>query len=162
MAGLAERLSLAHARRASIRRELLFAQGDRYDDERIEETMRNLRALGIFALVRIVPVRTHASPTSVGVLVYTRDLWSLRLETGFNGTVATRSASLAARRAQLARSQQAARRALSARPQVVSASVRHTSTRDCSAASWRSTSTFDVIFNRESGETGGQPGHAAS
>lgn len=68
-----------------IRRELLLAVGDRYDPSRVDETMRNLRALGIFALVRIVPVQTR-EPDSVGLLVFTRDLWSLRLETTFEGT----------------------------------------------------------------------------
>ena len=68
-----------------IERELLLAEGERYDEARAEESMRNLRALGIFALVRIVAVTTP-DPNAVGLLVYTRDLWSLRLETGFAGT----------------------------------------------------------------------------
>lgn len=68
-----------------VRRELLFAEGAVYDPERIEETMRNLRGMGIFALVRIVPVRGER-PGEVGVVVHTRDLWSLRLETDFNIT----------------------------------------------------------------------------
>jgi hypothetical protein len=66
-----------------VRRELLFEQGGRYHEPRIEETMRNLRNMGIFALVRIVPIAT-SEPDAVGVLVFTRDLWSLRLETAFN------------------------------------------------------------------------------
>jgi hypothetical protein len=70
---------------STIRRELLLRTGDRYDGERIEETMRNLRETGIFALVRIVAVQA-AEPDAVGLLVYTRDLWSLRLETSFEGT----------------------------------------------------------------------------
>ncbi|HKO90584.1 MAG TPA: BamA/TamA family outer membrane protein [Polyangiaceae bacterium] len=68
-----------------VRRELLFAEGSVYENDRIEETMRNLRSMGIFALVRIVPVQGE-KPGEVGVLVHTRDLWSLRLETGFNIT----------------------------------------------------------------------------
>ncbi|HEX6243821.1 MAG TPA: BamA/TamA family outer membrane protein [Polyangiales bacterium] len=68
-----------------VRRELLFAVGSSYDDDRIEETMRNLRSMAIFALVRIVPVRGE-KPGEVGVLVHTRDLWSLRLETDFSIT----------------------------------------------------------------------------
>jgi hypothetical protein len=67
-----------------IRRELLLQDGDRYRALRAEESMRNLRALGIFALVRIIPVRT-SDPNKVGLLVYTRELWSLRAEVAFAG-----------------------------------------------------------------------------
>ena len=67
-----------------IRRELLLEDGDRYRALRAEESMRNLRALGIFALVRIVAVRT-TDPNRVGLLVYTRELWSLRTEVAFAG-----------------------------------------------------------------------------
>ncbi|HRE90780.1 MAG TPA: hypothetical protein PK095_16765, partial [Myxococcota bacterium] len=80
-----------------ITRELLFAVGDPYDSERIQETTRALRDQGIFAFVRIVPVRPRglavpADPTAlrptdpapVEVLVFTRDLWSLRLESSFS------------------------------------------------------------------------------
>jgi hypothetical protein len=68
-----------------VRRELLFQKGERYDEARVEETMRNLRGMGIFALVRIVAVKGER-PDEVGILVSTRDLWSLRLETNFNIT----------------------------------------------------------------------------
>lgn len=68
-----------------IRRELRFAQGEGYDQARIEESERILRAMGIFALVRIVAVKTD-DPQAVGILVHTRDLWSLRLETDFQVT----------------------------------------------------------------------------
>lgn len=70
---------------STIRRELLFSPGERYQTERIEETMRILRSLSIFALVRIVAVRDKDSD-SVGIIVHTRDLWSLRLETDFQTT----------------------------------------------------------------------------
>jgi hypothetical protein len=68
-----------------VRQELLFAEGESYREARIEETMRNLRGMGIFALVRIVPVAVVGS-SDVGVLVHTRDIWSLRLETAFEAT----------------------------------------------------------------------------
>ena len=68
-----------------VARELLFHPGDALDPARIEETMRNLRGMGTFALVRIVPVRT-GRPDEVGVLVHTRDLWSLRFEWAYNLT----------------------------------------------------------------------------
>lgn len=68
-----------------VRRELLFREQEPYRDALIEETMRNLRQMGIFALVRIVPVKTEHED-AVGVVVHTRDLWSLRLEQSFNVT----------------------------------------------------------------------------
>jgi hypothetical protein len=80
-----------------VARELLFGVGDPYDTRRIEETTRALRDQGIFALVRIVPVRprgptqpaadttsTATAAPPVEVLVFTRDLWSLRLESSFS------------------------------------------------------------------------------
>lgn len=67
-----------------VRRELLAREGDLYRQDRVDESMRNLRDLAIFSLVRIVAVRTE-DPHQVGLLVYTRDLWSLRLETAFSG-----------------------------------------------------------------------------
>jgi hypothetical protein len=67
-----------------VRRELLCQEGDLYDRALIEESERNLRSLGILALARIEAVQ-GAKPDEVGLLVYTRDLWSLRLETGFSG-----------------------------------------------------------------------------
>jgi hypothetical protein len=74
-----------------VRRELLFDEGDPYVTARVEETMRNLRGMLIFALVRIVAVRTK-DPGAVGIIVHTRDLWSLRLESDF--TVSTQIDSL--------------------------------------------------------------------
>lgn len=68
-----------------IRRELLFETQGPLREARLEESMRNLRGMGIFALVRIVAVRTK-DPNQVGVIVHTRDLWSLRLEQDFNIT----------------------------------------------------------------------------
>lgn len=65
-----------------VARELLFTEGGRY--ERLEETARNLRSIFIFSLVRVVPVRNVAGQT--GVAVFTRDLWSLRFEQGFQVT----------------------------------------------------------------------------
>lgn len=68
-----------------VRRELLLEVGAPFRDVLAEETMRNLRSLGILALVRIAAVRT-ANPDEVGVVVYTRDIWTLRLETDVSGT----------------------------------------------------------------------------
>jgi hypothetical protein len=67
-----------------VRRELLVQEGQLYSADLIAESERNLRALGILALARIEAVRTD-KPDEVGLMVFTRDLWSLRLETGFAG-----------------------------------------------------------------------------
>ena len=54
-----------------IRRELLFEPGDSFRRILAEETVRNLRRLGIFAVAVIVPVR-HSESGRFGLLVVTR------------------------------------------------------------------------------------------
>lgn len=66
-----------------VRRELLFDVGDAYD-ARLEDSARALRAMFVFSLVRVVPARRGDG--AVGVLVFCRDLWSLRFEQGFQIT----------------------------------------------------------------------------
>jgi len=68
-----------------IRRELLFEAGQRYDSERVQETLRNLQLLPQFGVVVIVPLRGH-EPGQVRVLVIVRDVWSLRLNYQLQGT----------------------------------------------------------------------------
>jgi hypothetical protein len=62
-----------------IRKELLLAPGECLNPELVEETARNLRALGIFADARI---ETEAAADSDGVVlrVLTRDQFTLRAE----------------------------------------------------------------------------------
>jgi hypothetical protein len=74
----------------TVRREVLLQPTAAYSQALAEESMRNLRNLGLFALVKIVAVKT-ADPRRVGVLVFTRDLWSLRLEQSFAGAGGTYS-----------------------------------------------------------------------
>lgn len=59
-----------------IRRELLFDVGERYDSARVEESLRNLRTLGIFRDVEADTVR-HGD--SVTVYLRTGDGWSTDL-----------------------------------------------------------------------------------
>jgi hypothetical protein len=66
-----------------IRQELLFAPGDPYTEWSAAESERNLRKLAILALVRVVPVKS-VDPNQVDVLVVTKDLLSIRLNTEFN------------------------------------------------------------------------------
>ena len=77
-------LNLFHARTREevIRREVLLAPGSPYLTGLAEETARNLRKLGIFAVVRVVPVR-GSTPDAVSLLIVTKDLWSLRLNQDF-------------------------------------------------------------------------------
>lgn len=72
-----------------VRSELLLHEGDRYSEHLAEETMRNLRRLAsLLAMARVVAVKTP-DPTKVGLVVYTRDLWSLRFEQSFAGAGGT-------------------------------------------------------------------------
>ncbi len=61
-----------------VRQEILQRPGQAYKRELIDESERNLRALFILGVVRIVACQ-HRDPTKVIVLVVTKDLWSLRL-----------------------------------------------------------------------------------
>ena len=73
-------LNLFHVRTREqvIRREVLLEEGVAYSSALALETARNLRRLGIFAVVRVVPVR-GPTPGTVSLLIVTKDLWSLRL-----------------------------------------------------------------------------------
>jgi hypothetical protein len=68
----------ARTRESVIRREVLLEPGKPYVPALAAETARNLRKLGIFAVVRVVPVQ-GSTPDAVSLLVITKDLWSLRL-----------------------------------------------------------------------------------
>jgi hypothetical protein len=65
-----------------VEREVLFAEGQPYRAALAEETERNLRAIIIFAVARVVPC-AGSRPDAVRVVVITKDLWSLRLENDF-------------------------------------------------------------------------------
>jgi len=75
----------AQTREHAIRRELLFQPGERYDAERVQETLRNLQLLPQFGVVVIVTLR-GTEPGQVRVVVIVRDVWSLRLNYQFQGT----------------------------------------------------------------------------
>ena len=69
-------------REGMIRREALFAAGQPYDQAVVDETWRNLQHPDLSSAVVIVPVKS-ATPGTVDVLIVTRDVWSLRLNTEF-------------------------------------------------------------------------------
>jgi hypothetical protein len=141
-----------------VRRELLLAVGDRYEQSRIDESERNLRALGVFALVRVVPVAGD-QPGTVGLLVYTRDLWSLRLETTFVGAAdAFRLSAQLWERNFLGRNKSLAVRTF-LDPVTVFAGQLYNDPRVLGGQlSLRES--FDVIVNRESGQLEGSRGTA--
>jgi hypothetical protein len=78
-------LNVFHAttRPRIIRQELLFAEGQPYSQSRADESARNLRQLRQLSLVLVVPVR-GSRPDRVKVLVITKDVWSLRINTAFS------------------------------------------------------------------------------
>jgi hypothetical protein len=72
-----------------VRRELLFAPGDRFDAGRLQETERNLRRLGVLAQVAVAPIDT-TDDGRVNVRVAYRDSWTLA--GGFSFAVASEGA----------------------------------------------------------------------
>jgi len=69
-------------RKHVIEREVLLVVGERWDQGLVDETARNLRGLAQLSLVLCVPIRGGA-PDRVRLLVITKDVWSLRLNTNF-------------------------------------------------------------------------------
>ena len=67
-----------------ILRELGLQAGDPFSRERLEDALRNLRGLGILTAADAWPVEDEDG--RFGLLIITRDLWSLRLETHFQIT----------------------------------------------------------------------------
>lgn len=65
---------------SAIRGEAVFAPGQRWDQDRIEETARLLRDPLWTSVVAVLPVKA-AEPGTVDVLIVTRDIWSLRFNT---------------------------------------------------------------------------------
>lgn len=65
-----------------IEREVLLRKGDRYDQALVDETARNLRGLTQLSLVLCVPLRGSTSDR-VRLLIITKDVWSLRLNSDF-------------------------------------------------------------------------------
>ena len=62
-------------RRRVVEREILFRAGEPFDSARVEETARNLRALGVFRRVLIDSMRTDSG---LVLRVTTKDGWSIR------------------------------------------------------------------------------------
>jgi hypothetical protein len=72
----------ATTRRYVIEREVLLAPGARWNQALVDETARNLRGLPQLSLVLCVPLR-GSTPDHVRLLVITKDVWSLRLNSNY-------------------------------------------------------------------------------
>jgi|HubBroStandDraft_1064217.scaffolds.fasta_scaffold11086_5 hypothetical protein len=72
-------LDVFHAttHRSVISREMLLHEGERYQQTLVDETLRNLRALPQLSLVLVVATAGTA-PDRIGVVIITKDVWSLR------------------------------------------------------------------------------------
>jgi hypothetical protein len=68
----------ATTRRRVVDREILVRPGERYDPVAVDESVRNLRIKPQLSLVVAVPV-VGSEPDRVRLLVITKDVWSLRL-----------------------------------------------------------------------------------
>jgi hypothetical protein len=67
-----------------VRQELLFEAGQTYNEELVRESARNLRGLPLlFSTVRIVTAK-GSRPDRLVVVVITKDLWSIRINSNFN------------------------------------------------------------------------------
>ncbi|HXN33352.1 MAG TPA: hypothetical protein VN894_15890 [Polyangiaceae bacterium] len=66
------------SRQSVIRRELLVREGVAYNQVLVDETLRNLRLLPELSVVLAVATK-GSTPGRVGVVVITKDVWSLRL-----------------------------------------------------------------------------------
>jgi hypothetical protein len=69
---------------STVKRELLFANGDGWDQHLVDESARHLRDPVSTSLVAIVPVVAGTGTEGmVDVLVVTRDVWSLRANSNY-------------------------------------------------------------------------------
>ncbi len=148
-----------------VRRELLFHPGEPYAQARIDESARKLRDQFIFAFVRIVPVAplelTADQPAdTVDVLVFTRDLWSLRIEQAFSVTdgFLDRLLLTLIERNLLGRNVQAAL-TFDLQPRTWSLGDRFVDRRVFSSR-WQLSQSFDLVFSRDSGKLEGTRGGA--
>ncbi len=65
-----------------IRREVLLDEGDPFQSDLVAQTARNLRAQSAFYSVALVVPISGPTPETVRLLVLTKDIWSLRANTG--------------------------------------------------------------------------------
>jgi hypothetical protein len=66
-----------------LEREVLVRPGEKYNQALVDETARNLRTRQQLSLVLVVPFR-GSRPDTVRLVVITKDVWSLRLNSDFS------------------------------------------------------------------------------
>lgn len=78
-------LNLVHVKtkESVVRRELLFREGEPFRRDLADESERTLRSLPVLAIARVVPVK-GSGEGKVGVVVVTKDLWSIRMNSSYN------------------------------------------------------------------------------
>ena len=79
----------ATTRKGVVRSELLFSEGQKYQARLVEESARNLRKRRQLSVVLLLPL-VGSTPDKVRMLVITKDVWSLRLNTNveiYQGTI---------------------------------------------------------------------------
>ena len=87
---LVHQLNFLHSttKQSVIQKELRLFKGQAWSKADALETERNLRALAIFSSAHVYPVTrvqsNNLSQAPLELVVVTRDLWSLRLESGFS------------------------------------------------------------------------------
>ncbi|HEY0993913.1 MAG TPA: hypothetical protein VGD80_42950 [Kofleriaceae bacterium] len=67
---------------STIRSEAVISSGEVWNQDRIDETARRLRDPLWTSVVAVVPLQS-ATPGAIDVLIVTRDIWSLRLNTSY-------------------------------------------------------------------------------
>lgn len=71
-----------------VRAEVILRPGEVWNQKQIEESARRLRDPIFTSVIAVVPVKS-AEPGKVDILVVTRDIWSLRLNTAYTFQSAT-------------------------------------------------------------------------
>jgi hypothetical protein len=141
---------------STILGEVLLREGEPFRTELAEESVRNLKGLPVIVLAHVVALDAGV-PGEVDVLVYTRDLWSLRLETEFSGAGETfgLSAQLIERNFLGRNTTLGARFVLA--PLTFSVGETYIDPRFLDQE-LRLVQSFDVLFNRDSGSAEGSVG----
>jgi hypothetical protein len=140
-----------------LQREVLARAGDRYRQAVIDETCRNLRSLQQTSLVLCLPVTTR-SPDRVRVVIVSKDVWSLRLNSDVrfaNGRIDRLV--LQPTEANLAGTHQAASFIFQLDPATYSLGARYSVPRLVGSRTM-ATIEASAIMNRESGKTEGSYG----
>lgn len=73
------------SRQSVIRRELLVHEGEAYEQILVDDSIRNLRLLPQLSVVLVVAIK-GSTPDWIGVVVITKDVWSLRLDWDIDAT----------------------------------------------------------------------------